>query len=57
MWLYFPKDDKALYIGCSYLYSPIFSIIMSVYQGMLFNKIEILAGKSMKSSGNADKIY
>jgi hypothetical protein len=39
------------------LYSPIFPMIISVYQGRLFNKIEILTGKSMKPSGDADKIY
>jgi hypothetical protein len=55
--LYFPKYDKTLCIGCSCLYSPIFPMIMSVYQGRLFNKIEILTDKSMKPSGNADKIY
>jgi len=55
--LYFQKYDNTLCIGCSYLYSPIFPMIMPVYRGRLFNKIEILTGKSMKPSGNADKIY
>jgi len=32
-------------------------MIMSIYQERLFNKKEILTGKSMKALGNADKIY
>ena len=53
--IYFPKYDKTLCTGCSYLYSPMLFMIMSAYQGEPFDNIEILTGKSMKSSGKADK--
>lgn len=53
--IYFPKYDKTLCTGCSYLYSPMLLMIMSAYQGNPFDNIEILTGKSMKSSGKAEK--
>ena len=51
----FPKYDKTLCTGCSYLYSPMLLMIMSAYNRKFFDNIEILTGKSMKSSGKADK--
>ena len=53
--IYFPKYDKTLCTGCSYLYSPMLLMLMSAYQGKPFDNIEILTGKSMKPSGKADK--
>ena len=53
--IYFPKYDKTLCTGCSYLYSPMLLMIMSAYQEKPFDNIEILTGKSMKPSGNTDK--
>lgn len=53
--IYFPKYDKTLCTGCSYLYSPMLLMIMSAYQGNPFDNIEILTGKSMETSGKADK--
>ena len=53
--IYFPKYDKTLCTGCSYLYSPMLLMIMSAYQGKTFDNIEILTGKSMEPSGKADK--
>jgi len=53
--IYFPKYDKTLCTGCSYLYSPMLLILMSAYQGIPFDNIEILTGKSMRPSGKANK--
>ena len=53
--IYFPKYDKTLCTGCSYLYSPMLLMIMSAFNRKLFDNIEILTGKAMKPSGKADK--
>ena len=53
--IYFPKYDKTLCTGCSYLYSPMLLMIMSAYNRKSFDNIEILTGKSMEPSGKADK--
>ena len=53
--IYFPKYDKTLCTGCSYLYSPMLFMVMSAYQGKPFDNTEILTGKSMGPSGKADK--
>ena len=53
--IYFPKYDKTLCTGCSYLYNPMLLMIMSAYNRKSFNNIEILTGKSMEPSGKADK--
>lgn len=53
--IYFPKYDKTVCTGCSYLYSPILFMVMSAYHGKPFDNIEILTGKSMGPSGKADK--
>lgn len=52
----FSKHDKMLCTGCSYLYSSMLLMIICAYQGKPFGNIEILAGKSTKSSGKANKV-
>jgi len=52
----FSKYDKMLCTGCSYLYSSMLLMIICAYQGKPFGNIEILAGKSTKSSGKANKV-
>jgi len=42
--------------GCSYLYSSMLLMIICAYQGKPFGNIEILADKSTKSSGKANKV-
>jgi uncharacterized protein (DUF362 family) len=49
------KYDKTLCTGCSFLYSPILLMIMSSFKGVPFDNIEIVTGKSMSPSGNAEK--
>ncbi|MBN1228000.1 MAG: DUF362 domain-containing protein, partial [Deltaproteobacteria bacterium] len=49
------KYDKTLCTGCSFLYSPMLLMIMSAFNGRPFHNIEILTGKSMSPSGDADK--
>jgi len=49
------KYDKTLCTGCSFLYSPMLLMIMSAFNGRPFHNIEIVTGKSMSPSGDADK--
>lgn len=50
-----PKYDKTLCTGCSAFYSPILIMISMAYSGEPFPDVEILSGKSMRPSGQAQK--
>lgn len=52
-----PKYDKTVCSGCSGIYGPILTMLMTGYKGEPYQEIEILTGKVMKPSGKARKTF